>query len=156
MEKKIIFVCWGNICRSPMAERVAQRMADDRSLTGLRFTSAATSSEEVGHAMDPRAQRTLQAAGYRADGHRAHRITQAEIMDADLVVGMEELHLDMMRRIAPNADNLVLITDYDPTAAPGRGIDDPWYGREDGFAHTLKSIERAVAGLLVAEGTPRS
>ena len=136
-----------------MAERVAQRMAAQRGLTGLRFTSAATSREEIGHAIDPRAQRTLLAAGYRADGHRAHQITESEIMDADLVVGMEQLHLDIMRRIAPDADNMVLITDYDAKAEPGSGIDDPWYGREDGFARTLAQIERAVAGLLIAEGT---
>jgi len=148
-KKHIIFVCWGNICRSPMAERVAQKMADARGLTEFVFTSAATSRDEIGHAIDMRAQRALRALGYRADGHRAHQITADEVEDAYLVVGMEQLHLDIMKRkIAPDADNLVLLTDYDPSAVRGSGIEDPWWGSEDGFPIALRKIERGVSGLL--------
>ncbi|MDR0958940.1 MAG: low molecular weight phosphotyrosine protein phosphatase [Propionibacteriaceae bacterium] len=146
--RHIIFVCWGNICRSPMAERIAEKMASDRGLDHLVFSSAATSREEIGHPIDPRARRVLTAAGYRADGHAAHQITSTEIHGADLVIGMEQLHLDRMRRMAPDADNFALMTDFDPTAAPGSGIDDPWYGPESGFQVTLTLLERAVSGLL--------
>jgi len=149
--KQIVFVCWGNICRSPMAERVAQGMASAKGLTELRFSSAGTSREELGNGMDPRAQRVLRNAGYWTDGHRAHQITAAEIEDADLVVGMEQLHIDIMHRMAPHADNFALMTDFDPLATPGSGIDDPWYGPADRFKVTLGEIERAVAGLLEAE-----
>jgi len=152
-KKHIIFVCWGNICRSPMAERVAQKMADDRGLTEFVFSSAATSRDEIGHAIDPRAQRALRAKGYKTDGHRAHQITADEIGDAYLVVGMEQLHLDIMKRnFAPDTDNLVLITDYDARAVRGSGIEDPWWGGEDGFPVALRKIERGVSGLLDAEG----
>jgi len=133
-----------------MAERIAQSMAAARGLDEVAFTSAATSREELGNAMDRRAQQVLREAGYRADGHRAHQITAAEIADADLVVGMEKLHLSLMRRIAPEADNLALITDFDPTAPPGSGIDDPWYGPTGEFVVTLGQVERAVKGLLAA------
>ena len=148
---RIVFVCWGNICRSPIAERVAQSMAAAKGLTDLEFTSAATSREELGQSMDRRAQQVLREAGYRADGHRVHQITAAEIEDAHLVVGMEQLHLNLMRRIAPGADNLALITDFDPEAVPGSGIDDPWYGPASGFVVTLHQVERAVAGLLASD-----
>ena len=55
---KVVFVCWGNICRSPIAERVARRWAEEAGLTGVEFTSAATSSEEIGAPMDRRARLT--------------------------------------------------------------------------------------------------
>jgi len=131
-----------------MAERVAQSMAVTRGLTDVAFSSAGTSRDEIGNGIDPRAQRVLRQAGYWADGHHARQITADDIEHADLVVGMEPLHLDLMRRMAPDADNLVLMTDYDPEAEPGSGIDDPWWGPADKFGGTLAQIERAVSGLL--------
>ena len=147
-ETHIIFVCWGNICRSPMAERIAEKMAQDEGLTGVAFTSAATSREELGNPIDPRAARVLQAAGYRASNHRAHQITAEEIQNADLVIAMEQLHIDRMLRLAPDAENLVLMTDFDPTATPGSGIEDPWYGPASGFETTRAHLERAIPHLL--------
>ncbi len=85
---KIIFICHGNICRSPMAERVAQAMAGDRDWT---IVSAGVSAEEAGHGIDFRAERQLAANGYRIGDHVAHRITAAEVLDADLVVAAERL-----------------------------------------------------------------
>lgn len=145
---RVIFVCWGNICRSPMAERVAQGWADRDGLDGLEFASAGVSSEETGNPIDTRARAVLTRHGYRADGHRARRITASEIADADLVIGLEQLHLDRMRRLAPDADNLSLLTDYDPAAEPGAGVDDPWYGDAAGFEETLSAIEAAMPGIL--------
>ena len=79
----VVFVCWGNICRSPMAERVAQRAAEQAGLTGVRFTSAATSTEELGSPMDARAAAVLSERGYtpttiaptRSPGRRSSRPT---------------------------------------------------------------------------------
>jgi protein-tyrosine phosphatase len=61
---------------------------------------------------------------------------------------MEDIHLRKMLAIDPGAQNLRLLTDFDPDAAPGSGIDDPWYGSADGFERTLASIEAAIPGLL--------
>ena len=61
---------------------------------------------------------------------------------------MENIHLTKMRAIAPEADNLRLLTDFDPEAPPGYGIDDPWYGADAGFERTLASVEAAIPGLL--------
>jgi len=144
----IVFVCWGNICRSPMAERIAEKMASDAGLRYVRFSSAATSAEELGNPIDSRAARVLAEGGYRTSGHRAHRITAAEIRDADLVVAMEPLHIERMLRLAPDAGNLALMTDFDPAAAPGTGIDDPWYGPVSAFRVTRAELERAMPGLL--------
>lgn len=156
---RVIFVCWGNICRSPMAERVAEKLSSDRGITGLELSSAATSREELGAPMDERATRVLRRHGYRTGGHRAHQVTREEIENADLVLAMEDIHLRKMLAIDPGATNLRLLTDFDPDAEPGSGIDDPWYGPAAGFERTLASIEAAVPGLLdhladlVAEST---
>jgi protein-tyrosine phosphatase len=98
--------------------------------------------------MDSRAAAVLKKGGYRWDGHRAHQITAVEIRGADLVIGMEQLHLNLMRRLTPDTDNLALMTDFDPSATPGSGIDDPWYGPASGFDVTRLELERAIPGVL--------
>ncbi len=144
----VLFVCWGNICRSPMGERVARRWFDDAGLAHIPITSAGVRSEESGNPIDRRAQDVLKANGYSTSGHRAHRVTAAEIADADLVLGFEPIHVNRMRARAPEASNIFLMTDFDPSAAPGSGIDDPWYGGPEGFEDTLASVEAAMPGIL--------
>ncbi|MFZ2427805.1 MAG: low molecular weight protein-tyrosine-phosphatase [Propioniciclava sp.] len=144
----MVFVCWGNICRSPMAERIARAQASAKHHDGIVFTSAGVSSEETGNPIDPRARAVLTRHGYDASGHRAHRITAAEIADADLVIGLEPLHVDRMRKLVPGADHLALLTDFDPDAEPGSGVPDPWYGEADGFEDTLAALEAAMPGIL--------
>lgn len=148
----VIFVCWGNICRSPIAERVARKAAGSQ-LPDVRFSSAATSTEELGRPMDPRAADVLRRHGYAADDHVAHQITAEEIDDADLIITMEPLHIDRMRRLgdvdqALGDGRMALLTDFDPDAAPGSGVPDPWYGGPEGFEDTLAAVEAAVPGVL--------
>ncbi len=133
-----------------MAERVAIERANGAGLSGVEFTSAATSTEEIGAPIDPRAVRTLASAGYRTDGHRAHQVTADEVEQADLVIAMEDLHVDRIRRIAHPADleNVHLLSEFDPRAEPGSGVPDPWYGGDDGFDRTLGMIESAMPGVL--------
>ena len=143
----VVFVCWGNICRSPMAEVVAREWAE-RDGVAVVFSSAGVSAEEQGNPMDDRAVAMLRRAGYPTGAHTAQRITAGQVRDADLVVGMEGIHLDRIRRLVPGATNLGLLTDFDPDAEPGAGVPDPWYGSAAGFADTLASIEAAMPGLL--------
>ena len=145
---KVVFVCWGNICRSPMAERVAERMAEDQGLTGVEFVSAATSRDDLGAPIDERAEAVLREHGYRVDGHKAHQITREEIEQSDLVIAMEDIHVTRMMGLAPEARNVSLLTDYDPEAEPGSGVPDPWYGTADGFYDTLAAVEAAMPGVL--------
>lgn len=144
---RLVFVCWGNICRSPMAERVARRMVEEKGLD-IEVESFGVSDEEAGNPIDRRAARTLIAAGYDAEGHRARRIGAAELEDVDLVVAAEQLHIDRLRRLAPDADNVVLMNDFNPALAKGTGLRDPWYGDEAGFQDTLADIEAAMEGIL--------
>jgi protein-tyrosine phosphatase len=145
---RVVFVCWGNICRSPMAERVAEHAAQKEGIRGVRFSSAATSGEELGQPMDSRAEKVLRRHGYRSDLHSAHRITADEIAEADLVVAMEDIHVTKMAGLAPEARNVSLLTDFDPNAEPGSGVPDPWYGSASGFEETLTAIEAAMPGIL--------
>ena len=145
---RVVFVCWGNICRSPIAERVAERAAASAGLNNVHFNSAAVSNSNIGEPMDRRATAALKARGYRYEPHGAHQITATEIADAALVIAMEDTHLEMMRAIAPDATNLSLLTDYDPDAEPGSGVPDPWFGSAAGFFLTVDAIEAAMPGVL--------
>ncbi|WP_375430082.1 low molecular weight protein-tyrosine-phosphatase [uncultured Friedmanniella sp.] len=148
MPVRVVFVCWGNICRSPIAERVAERQAAEAGLTDVVFTSAATSTEELGRPMDRRAAAVLRDHGYRSGDHRAHQIDADEIEAADLVIAMEDIHVRKVLAMAPGATNLSLLTDHDPDAEPGSGVPDPWYGSAAGFEDTLATVEAAMPGVL--------
>ena len=148
MTAGITFVCGGNICRSPMAEVVAREHAARAGLRGVTFTSAGVSGEEAGNPIDPRAAATLKAAGYSPGPFKAHRITADEAKSADLLIGMEELHLNRLRALVPQVDNLYLLTDFDRDAVPGTPIEDPWYGEDSDFQTTLEEIEAAIPEVL--------
>jgi protein-tyrosine phosphatase len=145
---KVIFVCWGNICRSPIAERVAERAAADAGITSVMFTSAGTSAEELGNPMDERAVRVLERAGYRAADHVAHQIDPEELATADLVVAMEDIHVARLRRLDPDTEHVFLLSEFDPAAEPGSGLPDPWYGPDSAFDETLAAVERAMPAVL--------
>jgi protein-tyrosine phosphatase len=95
----------------------------------------------------------LRAHGYRDGDHVAHQITAEEIGTGDLVIAMEPLHIDRMRRLgdvdtALEHGRIGLLTDFDPDAEPGSGVPDPWYGGAEGFEDTLAAVEAAVPGVL--------
>ncbi|MFT4110302.1 low molecular weight protein-tyrosine-phosphatase [Propionicimonas sp.] len=144
----VLFVCWGNICRSPMAKVVADAYAEREELTGVTFASAGVSAEESGHGMDPRAIATLQAAGFHPGPFSAHRMTAEEIRSAAMVIGMQTIHLRKIRELVPNAHPLYLLSDFNPDAVPGSAIEDPWYGDADDFTTTLTQIEAAMPELI--------
>jgi protein-tyrosine phosphatase len=145
---RVVFVCLGNICRSPMAERVAERAAADAGVTGVEFASAGTISEKFNDPMDRRAATVLQEHGYRYADHMARRITEVQIESADLVVAMEDTHLRTVLELAPDPSRVSLLTDFDPAAERGSGVPDPWFGSDAGFYDTLSAIEAAMPGLL--------
>ncbi|TRY18200.1 low molecular weight phosphotyrosine protein phosphatase [Tessaracoccus rhinocerotis] len=143
----LVFVCLGNICRSPMAERVARRVAAERGLE-LEISSYALSTEEAGNPIDPRAAAVLQAAGYETGGHRARQISAADVDSADLVVAVEPYQVERLRRMSPGADHIRLLNDFNPAMPPGTPLEDPWYGDSAGFHATLADVEAAIPGIL--------
>lgn len=143
----LVFVCWGNICRSPIGERVAKKMADERGL-GLDVSSFGLSAENNGHPIDYRAVAVLEGSGYEADGHRARQIGREDIETADLVVAVEPYQVDKLRLMAPGADNIRLLNDFNPDLGPGTPLIDPWYGDDAGFHDTLADVEAAMPAIL--------
>jgi protein-tyrosine phosphatase len=143
---RVVMVCTGNICRSPMMERVAARQAEKAGLN-VTFTSGGTSSEEAGNPIDHRARRVLERAGYDAGHHRAHQVTAKEVAEADLVIAAEEHHRQRLLRLAPQAD-IRLLSAFDPDLADGTGLPDPWYGPPEDFDQTLTAVEAAMPGLI--------
>ena len=141
-------VCWGNICRSPMAERIlASALSSLEGGEGITVNSVGVSSEETGKPMDPRAARVLKAQGYDAGGHAARQVSAADIERTDLFVAAEQFHLDRLRALGAREEQLALMTDFDPESQPGDALPDPWYGGAEDFDRTLDVLERAMPRL---------
>ena len=119
--KKILFVCHGNICRSPMAEFIMKDMVKKSGRAGeFQIASAAVSREELGNPVYPPARRELQKHGIACDGHRAHQITRAELESYDLIYYMDGSNARYLRR---------LFGDDAAKCRPliARDVADPWY-----------------------------
>ena len=121
--KKILFVCHGNICRSPMAEYVMKYLVEQAQLTDqYMIASAATSTEEIGNPVYPPARRKLAEHGISCNGHAARQMTRADYQRYDLLIGMDSANLRNMTRIAggdPEGKIRPLLDDKD--------VADPWY-----------------------------
>lgn len=143
----VVFVCTGNICRSPIAEKV---FAEELERAGLadrvRVSSAGTGGWHVGSGADDRAAALLRAEGY-PDAHSARQL-DAELLSADLLVAMDNDHRRTLQATVPEKDRVRLLRSFDPAASPGAEVPDPYYGDEDGFARTLAMIRAAMPGLV--------
>lgn len=146
---RILFVCTGNICRSPTAEGVARSLAERLGL-GQRFAfdSAGTHAYHVGEAPDSRTQRAAKARGYDLSAQRARRVTDFDFVNFDLLLAMGADHLDSLRRACPpgQAHKLRLFLEFGGEG--GGDVPDPYYGGADGFEHVLDLVEDAARGLL--------
>ena len=148
---RILFVCLGNICRSPMAEFIFRDLAA-KAGCGAEFeaASAGTSSEEYGNPVYPPARRKLAEHGIACAGKTARQLTRADYDRYDLLIGMESRHLAAMRRICGGdpAGKMHRLLDY--TARPA-DIADPWYtGDFDAAWNDIESGCRALLGQLTA------
>ena len=154
---KILFVCWGNICRSPMAEYVMKDLVKKAHKEhAYTVESAATSSEEVwngrGNPVYPPARKILAKHGIDCSGKRARQTTREDYDRFDLIIGMEELNMRYMRRIygGDPEGKLHLLLDF--TDRPG-DVADPWYTGD--FESTWRDVSEGCRGLLARlEGGP--
>lgn len=147
---RILFVCLGNICRSPMAEGVFRRVADRAgALDGLETDSAGLGDWHIGQAPDDRAQAAAAKRGVDISRQRARQIRPADFDRFDLVLAMDRANLEALTRLAPaNAKTKVrLFMDYAPDIRVHE-VPDPFFGEEAGFDHALDLIESASEGLL--------
>lgn len=146
----VLFVCTGNICRSPTAEGVFLHLVRSRNLADrIGVDSAGTGAWHVGQAPDPRSQETALARGIDISGQRARKVRREDFRDFDLILAMDSSHLLSLRAGCPaaHADRLRLFMEY----APETGITDvpdPYYGAGDGFTRVFEMIEAAAEGLM--------
>ena len=143
---KILFVCHGNICRSPMAEFVMKRLAEEAGVARrLEIASAATSSEEIGNPVYPPARRKLAEHGIACSGKTARRMTARDYEKYDLLIGMDEANMRNMARICGGdpEGKLRMLMDY--TDRPGP-VADPWYTGD--FETTWRDVSAGCGGLL--------
>ncbi len=142
----ILFICHGNICRSPMAEFVMKDLVKKAGMEGqFHIASAATSTEEIGNPVYPPARRKLAEHGIGCAGKTALQLKKDDYEKYDLLVGMDGANLRNMRRICGGDPDgkLHLLMEY--TDRPG-DVDDPWY--TDDFETTWRDVLAGCQGLL--------
>ncbi len=144
--KKIIFICHGNICRSPMAEFVMKQMVRDAGLENeFEIASAATSTEELGNDVYPPVKRLLHEKGIPCKGHSAHQISKAEFAYYDHVIVMDNYNLRNLERVVGPDKTGKVSRLRDFTDSPGE-IADPWYTGE--FSLTYRQVTESCRALL--------
>jgi protein-tyrosine phosphatase len=150
---RILFVCLGNICRSPTAEGVVRHRLREAGLgEDVDVESAGTGGWHVGNPPDPRASAAAAARGISLES-RAQRFEAFHFEDFDLILAMDRQNLADMRALAPHAaaeGKLHMFREFDPLAVESGELDvpDPYYGGEDGFEDVLDMIDRAAEGLI--------
>ena len=142
---RVLFVCDGNICRSPMAHVVLeQRIADAGLADRVEVASSGTGGWHVGTPMDPRAAASLTTAGYDASRHRARQYDASWPTAYDLVLVMDEANLS---DVGGRHERVGMFRDFDPDG-PGGEVPDPYYGGDDGFEEVLAMVERTSDALV--------
>ena len=145
MMKNILFICHGNICRSPMAEFVMKDLVRKEGLEDrIQIASAATSSEEIGNPVYPPARRELARHGLSCAGKTARRMTAKDYDAYDYLVYMERYNLRNMLRIVDDPDGKM--RSLMSFAGSGEDIDDPWYTGD--FSGVYAQIDRGCRALL--------
>ncbi len=136
---KILFVCHGNICRSPMAEFVLKDMAAKAGLSGrLHIASAGASREEQGNPVYPPARRELAAHGIRCDGHHARQITAGDLETFDYIYYMDRSNLHRLNRMFPEYGKFLPFL--------SRDVADPYY--YGGFSQTWDDVWEGCQRIL--------
>lgn len=148
---RVIFVCTGNICRSPMAEVVLRALAAQRGLAArLLSRSAGTGDWHLGERADQRTLQALSRQGYDGSMHRAKQFSAASFAENDLIVALDRTHERILRAWAPTADDkgkVMLLRAFEPHA-PSMDVPDPYYAGEAMFDSVLAMIESATRGLF--------
>lgn len=148
---RVLFVCLGNICRSPMAEGVFRHLVEGAGLTGrFEIDSAGTGAWHEGEPPDSRAAEAALRRGIALSG-KARQIRPADLGEFDYILAMDADNLDTLDRlrrlVAPDAE-LALLRDFDAEAGDDRDVPDPYYGGPRGFDVVCDMIERSCRGLL--------
>jgi protein-tyrosine phosphatase len=152
----ILFVCTGNICRSPTAEAVFRKFAADAGMSeAILAESAGTHGYHVGEPPDPRAHCAAALRGYDLSGLRARRVDRSDFRRFDLIIAMDRGHFAMLSGMAQpsTAHKLRLMMSY-ASAFQDEDVPDPYYGGPQDFERALDMLEDAARGLLESLSKP--
>ena len=147
---RVLFVCMGNICRSPTAEAVLRKLVDESPLAGrMEIDSAGTIGAHAGARPDQRDSEHAARRGYDLDKIRARQIVAADFEKFDFVIAMDEQNARHLKLVCPpeNSHKIELLLAYSPDTGADE-IPDPYYGSAGDFEHALDLIERGCKGLL--------
>jgi len=133
----VLFVCLGNICRSPTAEAVFRAKAGDRN---IQIDSAGTGAWHVGNGPDPRSRAEGEKRRYSFEGQAARKVTVQDFHDFDFILAMDRSNLQDLKALRP-ADSTTMLSLFLPD---GSDVPDPYYGGPDGFAQVVDLIEAAA------------
>ncbi|MDE7193920.1 MAG: low molecular weight phosphotyrosine protein phosphatase [Oscillospiraceae bacterium] len=148
---KILFVCHGNICRSPMAEYIMRDLLQKRGITEVTTASAATSTEELGNPVHRGTREVLKRLGIDCSDKRARQIKKSDYEEYDLLLGMDAENLRNMLRLWGDPEHKIYkLLDYAEIGAPQRNKDvaDPWYTGD--FERTYSDIKAGCEGIIAA------
>jgi protein-tyrosine phosphatase len=148
---RILFVCMGNICRSPTAEGVMRRLLEEAGLTDrVEVESAGTGGWHVGEPPDERATLAARRRGVTLAG-AARQVRAADFRDFDLLIAMDRTNLRELLAAAPDeeaAERVRLLREFDPASSGDLDVPDPYFGGDRGFETVLDMVEAACRGLL--------
>ncbi len=149
---RVLFVCMGNICRSPVAEGVFRRLVEEAGLSArIDVDSAGTHAYRVGVPPDPRSQASALRRGVDLRNLRARRVTEVDFLEFDYLLAMDRENVaDLLERCQDPAlrSRVRLLMDFAPRL-PEREVPDPYYGGPGGFDRVMELIEQAAQGLLL-------
>lgn len=151
MKPRVLFVCLGNICRSPAAQGVMEDLLRERGLEGrVEVDSAGTGGWHTGQLPDPRMRAHARRRGLELT-HRARKVRQSDFDDFDIIVAMDDANYDDLRELAPSPEAAAKVRKMASWLRHHPGADaipDPYYDGAEGFENVLDLLQDACAGLL--------
>lgn len=143
----ILFVCTGNICRSPTAHWVMHNLAQ-KNIIPLKIDSAGTHAHHVGEKADSRSSQIAKQRGIDMSAHKARKLDFADFYEFDLLLAMDETHLDFMRRSKPHNSTAQIELFLEYAGLGTKDVADPYYGGIDGFEKVFTQIQQGCNNLL--------
>jgi protein-tyrosine phosphatase len=145
MTKKILMVCHGNICRSPMAKAILIKKLQENKISGIQVDSAGTSNYHVGEAPDPRTLANGLKHGIDATSYRARQFKGADFAKYDRIYAMDSANFSDIMLLADGNEDKDKVKLFLEATHPGShdSVPDPWYGNEDGFEKVFQILDKA-------------